>query len=41
MAISLVSNPSFSKILIEIYREVSSCGAMLAANTKALTQAGF
>jgi hypothetical protein len=40
MAISLVSNPSFSKVLIKICYAASSCGAMIA-DTKALTLAGL
>jgi hypothetical protein len=38
-AISLVSNPSFSKALIKICRAASSCGAVIA-DAKALTLAG-
>ena len=40
MAISLVSNPSFSKVLIEICCAAFICGAMIA-DTKALTLAGL
>ncbi len=40
MAISLVSNPSFSKILIKICCVAFVRGAMVA-NTKALTLAGL
>ena len=36
-AISLVSNPSFSKVLIKICCAASICGAMIVADTKALT----
>jgi hypothetical protein len=39
-AISLFSNPSFSKDLIKICCAVFSCGAMIA-DTKALTLAGL
>jgi hypothetical protein len=34
-AISLVSNPSFSKVSIKICCAASSCSAMVVANTKA------
>ena len=40
-AISLVSNPSFSNVLIKICCAASSCGAMIVADTKALTLAGL
>jgi len=40
-AISLISNPSFSKVLIKICCAASSCGAMIVADTKALTLAGM
>src|SRR5947207_2609936 len=40
-AISLVSNPSVSRVLIRIRCAASSCGAMIAADTKALTLAGM
>ena len=36
-AISLVSNPSISNVLIKLYCAASSCGAMITADTKALT----
>jgi hypothetical protein len=39
-AISLVSNPSFSKVLIKICCAASSCGAMIVADTT-LTLAGL
>ena len=39
-AISLISNPSFSKVLIKICCAVSSCGAMIKADTT-LTLAGL
>jgi hypothetical protein len=39
VAISLVFNPSFSKVLIKICCAAFSCGAMIA-DTKALTLAG-
>jgi hypothetical protein len=35
VAISLVSNPSFSKVSIKIYFAASSCGAIVVADTKA------
>ena len=38
-AISLISNPSFSNVLIKICCAESSCGAMIVADTKALTLA--
>ena len=40
-AISLVSNPSFSKVLIKICCAASSCGAMIVADTEVLTLAGL
>ena len=40
-AISLVSNPSFSNVLIKICCAASSCGAMIVADTKALILAGL
>jgi hypothetical protein len=40
-AISFVSNPSFSKVSIKICCAASSCGAMIVADTKALTLAGL
>ena len=40
-AISLVSNPSFSNVLIKICCAASSCGAMIMADTKALTLTGL
>ncbi len=39
-AISLVSNPFFSNVLIKICC-ASSCGTMIIADTKALTLAGI
>jgi hypothetical protein len=36
-AISLVSSPSVSNVLIRIHCVESSCGAMIVADTKALT----
>ena len=39
VAISLVLNPSFSKVLIKIRRAAFSCGIMIT-DTKALTMAG-
>ena len=40
-AISLVSNFSFSNVLIKICCAASSCGAMIVADKKALTLAGW
>ena len=40
-AISLVSNPPFSKVSIKICCAASSCGAMIMADQKALTLAGW
>ena len=40
VAISLVSSPSFSKVLIKIYRIAFSYGAMFA-DTRTLTLAGL
>jgi hypothetical protein len=40
-AISLVSNPLFSKVSIKICCAASSCGAMVVANTKAADSGGL
>jgi hypothetical protein len=40
-AISFVSNLSFSKVSIKICCAASGCGAMIVADTKALTLAGL
>ena len=40
-AISLVSNPSFSKVSIKICCAASSCGAMAVADTKAADFGGL
>src|SRR6266487_1198138 len=40
-AISLVSNPFFSNVLIKICCAASSCGAMIVADMKVLTLSGL
>jgi hypothetical protein len=40
-AISSVSNPLFSKVLIKICCAASSCGAMVVADTKAADSGGL